>query len=122
MIKNLLDACGAGIAFMFFGYGIAYGGGSDDSAWSFVGNDSFFLTGNDLEPDFVFFQYAFCATAATIVAGTLAERCKMASYFAYRYVSDCLLMSRHGLECSSHMPVQLLSVELCLPRGCTRLL
>ena len=41
--------------------------------------------GDDTDPAFFFFQYAFSATAVTIVAGTLAERCKMASYFSYSF-------------------------------------
>ena len=32
---------------------------------------------------FWMFQYAFSAASATIVAGTLAERCQMAAYLCY---------------------------------------
>ena len=84
MLKNLLDACGAGIAFYAFGYGFAFGHVGGDLS-TFVGNDNFFLMG-DTDPAFFFFQYAFSATAVTIVAGTLAERCKMASYFSYSFL------------------------------------
>jgi ammonium transporter, Amt family len=81
MLKNLLDACGAGLAFYAIGYGIAYG--NDGSTVStFVGNASFFLRDNP-SPAVVFFQYAFSATCVTIIAGTLAERCRMSAYFAY---------------------------------------
>ena len=80
MLKNLLDACGAAVAFYLVGFGFAFGRDSDDI--TFIGNDNFAGTG-DIDMGFWFFQFAFSATAVTIVAGTLAERCKMTAYFAY---------------------------------------
>ena len=82
MLKNLLDACGAGIAFYAIGYGIAYGHDGDANESTFVGNANFFLS-EDQSPALFFFQYAFSATCVTIIAGTLAERCQMSAYFAY---------------------------------------
>jgi ammonium transporter, Amt family len=81
MLKNLLDACGAGIAFYTLGYGLAYGHTGMETS-SFVGNANFFLSG-DVNLAVFFFQYAFSATCVTIIAGTLAERCRMTAYFAY---------------------------------------
>jgi ammonium transporter, Amt family len=88
MLKNLLDACGAGLAFYAVGYGLAFGDGTtSDGSVSFVGRSHFFLAGDTtVDGAFCFYEYAFSATAATIVAGTLSERCKMASYFAYSLV------------------------------------
>ncbi|GMI09528.1 hypothetical protein TrVE_jg10393 [Triparma verrucosa] len=85
MLKNLLDACGGAIGYWILGYGFAYG--SNDNA--FIGDYNFLLvnadgmTGYDLS--FFFFQWAFAATAATIVAGTVAERCRMIAYFIYSF-------------------------------------
>ena len=71
MLKNLLDACMAAVAFFVTGYAFAYGGEGTDK--SFVGNGNFFSSGN-INNAFWFFQYACSATTVTIVAGTLAER------------------------------------------------
>jgi len=79
MLKNLLDACGGAIGFYTLGYGFAYGNGA-----GFIGGSNFAITSTS-GADYIgfFFQFAFAATAATIVAGTVAERCKMAAYLCY---------------------------------------
>lgn len=84
MLKNLLDACGAGLGFFFLGYGFAFGG-SDTDEFTFIGTSNFLNMG-DVDEAVWFFQYAFSATCVTIVAGTLAERCQMAAYLAYSVV------------------------------------
>ena len=83
MLKNLLDACGAAVAYFSVGYAFSFGGGDPTSSnKTFVGNTNFFLMDvNNLA--FWLFQYAFSAASATIVAGTLAERCQMAAYLCY---------------------------------------
>jgi len=82
MLKNMLDACGGAIGFWSIGYALAYGEGG-----RFVGasGDNYFLHSLDEGNEYIswFFQFTFAATAATIVAGTVAERCKMSAYLAY---------------------------------------
>jgi Amt family ammonium transporter len=79
MLKNILDACGGAIGFWSIGYALAYGENG-----SFIGltSEKYFLNGDS---DYIvfFFQFTFAATAATIVAGTVAERCKMSAYLCY---------------------------------------
>lgn len=84
MLKNLLDACGAAVAFFLVGYAFAFGGQNDSTATTFIGTSDFVSSGDS--PAFWFFQYTFSATSVTIVAGTLAERCQMAAYLWYSVV------------------------------------
>merc|ERR1719223_1793449 len=84
MLKNLLDACGGALGFWSIGYAFAYGNQASDFK-SFIGNTNFFLMDETTGKGYIFFffQFAFAATAATIVAGTVAERCKMSAYLCY---------------------------------------
>ena len=49
MLKNLLDACGAAVAFFCVGYAFAFGGetdpNSDKTSTTFIGTDNFFGQG-----------------------------------------------------------------------------
>jgi len=83
MLKNLLDACGGAIGFYTLGYGFSYGSSNN----AFIGASDFAIAEFSTGGQYIgfFFQFAFAATAATIVAGTVAERCKMAAYLCYSF-------------------------------------
>jgi len=88
LMKNMIDACVGGIMFWAIGYGIAYGA-SDQATGLFGWGDFFFNTYEGFAG--WFFQFAFAATAATIVAGCLAERLKFSAYLAYTVVITGLI-------------------------------
>lgn len=84
LLKNLLDACGGAIGFFTIGYALAYGKGG--KFFGTTGREYFlndFSENEGKEYIAFFFQFTFAATAATIVAGTVAERCKMCAYICY---------------------------------------
>ncbi len=92
LMKNVLDASLGILAYWAIGFGLVYGTGA-----SFMGLDKFFITGSatgdagaaygvlgevPLFATFLF-QWAFAATAATIVSGALAERTQFRAYLFY---------------------------------------
>lgn len=84
LYKNLMDACIGAICFWLLGYGFAYG---DDKDGDFIGGANFALTNEDGTTYHMwFFQWAFAATAATIVSGAVAERTKITAYFLYAII------------------------------------
>ena len=58
-----------------------------DKGKTFIGNTGFFLS-KDIDLEFWFFQFAFACAVSSIVAGTIAERCKMTAYLFYSLVSN----------------------------------
>lgn len=83
LMKNLMDFCIGTPAFWLVGFGIMFGG----SGALIGGFDPFILGSYDFGPlpkwCYVIFQTVFCATAATIVSGSMAERTKFSSYCVY---------------------------------------
>lgn len=81
LMKNILDCSMGAIAFYAVGWGIAYGVSGAESN-GFAGDGHFFLKGFDDYAGWIF-QFAFAATAATIVSGAMAERTKFSAYLVY---------------------------------------
>jgi Amt family ammonium transporter len=86
LLKNVLDACAVSLGFYSLGYAFAFGTNNNnnntDKTTTFIGNGNYFLIGVE-DDSFWLFQFAFCASSGTIVAGALAERCQMTAYLAY---------------------------------------
>jgi len=97
MMKNLMDFSMGSLAFWAVGFGLMFGATS--SGW--FGTSGFFLS--DFSPDgdpwvlaFWMFQVVFCATAATIVSGAMAERTKFVGYLIYTLVLSALIYPIFG--------------------------
>ncbi len=89
IMKNLMDFCIGTVVFIVLGFSLMM---SEDYVLGFIGipnlniltNFGAFLESGNA-PSFVF-NLVFCATAATIVSGSMAERTKFLSYCIYSAV------------------------------------
>ncbi|HLB23344.1 MAG TPA: ammonium transporter [Dehalococcoidia bacterium] len=89
LMKNVLDACIGGLAFFAIGFPLAYGLSGAESNKLF-GDGNFFLDGFSDYATWLF-QFAFAATAATIVSGAMAERTKFSAYLIYTFFISALI-------------------------------
>lgn len=82
LMKNLMDFCIGTVVFMFLGAGLMLG---EDALFGLIGLPNFDYIGNFNTYDWKTFVFnlVFCATAATIVSGAMAERTKFSSYCIY---------------------------------------
>jgi ammonium transporter len=78
-VKNMADFSIALLFFWAFGFALMFG--SSSAGW--IGTSQFFLSFEDNPwqlASFFLFQAMFCATAATIVSGAVAERMRFSAY------------------------------------------
>ncbi|MDR1821602.1 MAG: ammonium transporter [Oscillospiraceae bacterium] len=82
IMKNLMDFCIGTIMFVFLGAGLLLG---EDAFMGLIGKPTLgiFTDFGNYDWSGFFFNLVFCATAATIVSGAMAERTKFLSYCIY---------------------------------------
>ncbi len=90
IMKNLMDFCIGTIVFMLLGYGLM---NSENYFFGLIGRPEYQLFTDYYSFDWsnFFFQLVFCATAATIVSGAMAERTKFLTYCIYSAVISAVV-------------------------------
>ena len=90
IMKNLMDFCIGTVAFTVLGYGIM---NSENYFFGLIGMPEYQMFTNFYAFDWsnFFFQLVFCATAATIVSGAMAERTKFITYCIYSLVISAVV-------------------------------
>jgi len=91
ILKNFMDFVIGSLAFWIIGYTIMYG----KSIGGFIGTPSLFYDKiGDMHN--LFFQTVFCATAATIVSGAIAERTKFSTYLIFSAIMTIIIYPISG--------------------------
>jgi len=99
IMKNLMDFCIGTIVFMLLGFGLMMG---EDTFFGLIGVPNFDLFTKFAEfiknpgagftnASIFVFNLVFCATAATIVSGSMAERTKFSSYCIYSAIISLII-------------------------------
>ena len=103
MMKNIGDFSMASLGFWILGFGIMFGNSN-----SFLGTTGFFVAAGtgDLYSSLSwtsvptltawFFQLVFCATAATIVSGAMAERTRFSAYLIFSFIISLIFYPMVG--------------------------
>lgn len=94
IMKNLMDFSLGTPIFWLLGFGIMFGSGSFIGAYNGIASPENYPS---IAPDgvpfwaYMIFQTVFCATAATIVSGSMAERTQFKSYLVYSAVISAIV-------------------------------
>jgi len=95
MAKNLMDYVMGSLIFFLVGYALMMGGDWHGlfgiKGWFMAGN--YYDVGKYLS---MFWMLVFCATAATIVSGAVAERLKFKAYLIYSLVVSAVIYPIYG--------------------------
>ena len=94
LMKNFIDFMAGSVLYWVVGFSVMYGAGS-----GFIGWEGFCFMGEDTNipaEATLFFQTVFCATAATIVSGAMAERTKFSMYLVISLVISLLIYPIEG--------------------------
>ena len=89
IMKNLMDFCIGTVVFILIGFGLFLG----EDLVGIIGKPGFDIFTNYAEFDWsnFVFNLVFCATTATIVSGSMAERTKFLSYCVYSAVISAII-------------------------------
>lgn len=103
LTKSFMDFVIASLSYWAFGFALMFGGSALFAGLSegnaLVGYSGFFLAGEAYDVGtlmFWLFQMVFAATAATIVAGAMAERTRLQAYLAYSFLLGALIYPIYG--------------------------
>jgi Amt family ammonium transporter len=97
IMKNLMDFCIGTPTYWLVGFGIMFGSGTLIGGFDLgVMKDYTFLGLTFPLPAFLIFQTVFCATAATIVSGAMAERTKFSAYCLYSFLISAVVYPISG--------------------------
>ncbi|MCR5690582.1 MAG: ammonium transporter [Clostridiales bacterium] len=90
IMKNLMDFCIGTVMFILIGFGLFLG---EDALGGFLGLPTLgiFTDYENFDWSNFVFNLVFCATAATIVSGAMAERTKFKSYCIYSAVISAVI-------------------------------
>ena len=90
IMKNLMDFCIGTPMFMLLGFGLMM---SENYFFGLIGkpNMQLFINFAELDWSSFVFNLVFCATAATIVSGAMAERTKFSAYCIYSAVISAVV-------------------------------
>lgn len=89
IMKNLMDFCLGTVVFILIGFGLLCG----EDLVGIIGKPGFDIFSDYANFDWSSFVFnlVFCATAATIVSGAMAERTKFISYCIYSAVISAVI-------------------------------